>query len=123
MFILFAQMIGNRYERVQEQASSNAGVYQLVDTEKQVMDVTTSHPKVVVHFAHRDFKRCRIMDKHLQVFLLRGFYWFPSICFQRRRDASPNKLSLVSPNSFTLNSFNSWLKYRRWQSFILRQGS
>lgn len=55
------------YERALEQAASNAGVYQLVEHEKELMDITTSHPKVVVHFAHRDFKRCRIMDKHLQV--------------------------------------------------------
>ena len=31
------------------------------------MDFTTEIPRVVVHFAHRDFKRCRIMDQHLQV--------------------------------------------------------
>ena len=43
------------------------GQLETVETEKQVMDITTSCSKVVVHFAHRDFKRCRIMDGHLTV--------------------------------------------------------
>ncbi len=29
--------------------------------------VVTKTERVVAHFFHRDFERCRIMDKHLQV--------------------------------------------------------
>jgi hypothetical protein len=43
------------------------GSYDLVQTEKALMDMTTEIPRVVVHFAHRDFKRCRIMDGHMAV--------------------------------------------------------
>jgi hypothetical protein len=45
------------------------GSYDLVQNEKELMDLTTEIPRVVVHFAHRDFKRCRIMDGHLAVII------------------------------------------------------
>ena len=33
----------------------------------------TAAPRAVVHFFHRDFERCRIMDKHLAALAPRHF--------------------------------------------------
>lgn len=63
--------VGNRFQAAEQQRLGQqqpTGTLTLVDTEKDVMDMTTAHAQVVVHFAHRDFKRCRIMDAHLQVY-------------------------------------------------------
>lgn len=40
--------------------------------EKELMLMTTSTQKMLIHFAHKDFKRCQIMDKHLEVELCRS---------------------------------------------------
>ncbi len=29
------------------------------------MEVVTREPRVVCHFCHRDFERCKILDRHL----------------------------------------------------------
>lgn len=42
------------------------------------MDMTTEIPRVVVHFAHRDFKRCRIMDGHLAVIIILNVRHWPN---------------------------------------------
>ena len=61
-------MINTRFKDAAEKAAAiKYGTYDLVQTEKAIMDYTTEIPRVLVHFAHRDFKRCRIMDGHLQV--------------------------------------------------------
>lgn len=33
--------------------------------EKEFLEIVTRTPRVVVHFYHRDFERCKIADKHL----------------------------------------------------------
>lgn len=38
-----------------------------METEKDVLDLTTSEEKCVVHFYHEDFRRCAIIDTHLKV--------------------------------------------------------
>jgi hypothetical protein len=43
------------------------GEYLTIQIEKELMLMTTSTSKMLIHFAHKDFKRCLIMDKHLQV--------------------------------------------------------
>ena len=35
--------------------------------EKKFLDLTTTEKKCVVHFYHTDFRRCAIMDTHLEV--------------------------------------------------------
>lgn len=47
--------------------SSMFGTYDILRNEKDVLSVTTSIPFVVVHFAHRDYRTCLIMDKHLEI--------------------------------------------------------
>ncbi|KAI9008301.1 thioredoxin-like protein [Gaertneriomyces semiglobifer] len=41
------------------------GTYDTIRSEKEVLSITTSTKCCVVHFAHKDFRRCQLMDKHL----------------------------------------------------------
>ena len=43
------------------------GSYKDVTDEKEVMDITTKTKHCVIHFYHSDFRRCMIVDKHLEV--------------------------------------------------------
>ena len=43
------------------------GVYSELKEEKEFLQMTTKSPFVVVQFAHKDFKRCQIIDRHLSV--------------------------------------------------------
>ncbi|BFZ54715.1 hypothetical protein PYCC9005_001752 [Savitreella phatthalungensis] len=45
--------------------SEGHGTVQTLD-EEAVMVLSTKYPRVVVHFAHQDFAKCRVMDKHLE---------------------------------------------------------
>lgn len=45
----------------------NHGTYETVTTEKELMKITTTTKHVVVHFFHKEFRRCMIVDKHLDV--------------------------------------------------------
>ncbi|KAI5125011.1 hypothetical protein M0805_007435 [Coniferiporia weirii] len=38
-----------------------------VKDEKEVIRISANEKKCVIHFYHRDFKRCEIMDKHLEL--------------------------------------------------------
>ncbi|KAJ3123698.1 hypothetical protein HK100_011521 [Physocladia obscura] len=49
----------------QEMASNQHGTYENILSEKEVLKITTTTDKVVVHFYHKEFRRCQIMDKHL----------------------------------------------------------
>ena len=42
------------------------GEYSEATDEKEILKLTTTLPKVIVHFYHKDFKRCKILDYHLQ---------------------------------------------------------
>ncbi len=37
-----------------------------IKDEKELFDITTSQPRVVCHFFHPDFRRCAIIQKHLE---------------------------------------------------------
>ncbi|KAJ3359928.1 hypothetical protein HDU91_004768 [Kappamyces sp. JEL0680] len=52
--------------RRQAEASKLFGSYDVITMEKQLMLLTTSTEKMVIHFAHKDFKKCAVMDKHLE---------------------------------------------------------
>ena len=43
------------------------GTYETINDEKKLMLMTTSTNSMVIHFAHKDFKRCRIMDQHMEI--------------------------------------------------------
>ncbi|CAK0786039.1 hypothetical protein CVIRNUC_009252 [Coccomyxa viridis] len=48
------------------------GEYQEVE-EGDFLEIVTQAQRVVVHFYHRDFERCKLLDKHLQVLARKYF--------------------------------------------------
>jgi thioredoxin-like negative regulator of GroEL len=48
------------------------GTYEEV-AEGDFLEVVTKTPLVVAHFFHRDFERCRIMDRHLSALAVKHF--------------------------------------------------
>lgn len=42
------------------------GIYELFTQEKEVLRITTSVKNCIVHFFHSDFRRCLIVDEHLE---------------------------------------------------------
>ncbi|KAG0239153.1 thioredoxin-like protein [Mortierella sp. GBAus27b] len=47
-------------------AENDHGSYKDITDEKEVMDITVKTKHCVVHFYHSDFRRCMIVDKHLE---------------------------------------------------------
>lgn len=43
--------------------------------EQNFLDLTTSEDRCVIHFFHADFRRCAIMDTHLEVSNDTGNIW------------------------------------------------
>lgn len=56
-------------EQVMTLGVSNAEQVQ----EGDFLEVVTAAPRVVCHFFHRDFERCKIIDKHLTVLARKYF--------------------------------------------------
>ncbi|KAK3103390.1 hypothetical protein FSP39_018894 [Pinctada imbricata] len=42
------------------------GLYTEIEIEKGFLDLTTQEERCIIHFYHPDFRRCAIMDTHLQ---------------------------------------------------------
>ena len=47
--------------------SPTFGSYETINEEKKLMLMTTTTKTMVIHFAHKNFKRCRIMDQHMEI--------------------------------------------------------
>lgn len=54
--------------------SPDHGRYTELKDEKEVLSVTTATERVVAHFFHHDFQRCKIMDKHLEILAQRHIH-------------------------------------------------
>lgn len=53
--------------------TSQVGKYIRLDSEKEAIKLLEkAGRKVVLHFSHKEFKRCQIMDQHLEVRRRRG---------------------------------------------------
>lgn len=66
-------------EREKRQQMSHKGHGELSDiTEGEFLEVVTKTQRVVCHFFHKDFERCKIMDKHLK--LLAPKYFSTRFC-------------------------------------------
>lgn len=66
-----AKMKSEREKRAQ---MSHKGHGELTDiTEGEFLEVVTKTERVVCHFFHKDFERCKIMDKHLRALAPRYF--------------------------------------------------
>ncbi|KAJ2956638.1 hypothetical protein NQZ79_g7550 [Umbelopsis isabellina] len=61
------QEMQQELSRRQHMIENEHGSYEEIAKEKDVMKLTTTSKYVVVHFCHKDFRRCDIMDKHLKV--------------------------------------------------------
>ena len=48
-------------------ADADRGKYREVRDEKELLRVSYKEPRVVIHFAHKEFRRCAILDRHLEV--------------------------------------------------------
>jgi hypothetical protein len=59
-----------KFEYAQQQKQNEILKYECIAKEKALMQITTTTEKVIVHFCHKDFKRCRLIDKHLEVGIL-----------------------------------------------------
>lgn len=57
----------NRMVKLQEMSQNEHGLYTEVANEKEILKITTNAKLCVVHFFHKEFRRCQIMDKHLLV--------------------------------------------------------
>jgi thioredoxin-like negative regulator of GroEL len=74
-------------EREKRQLMSHQGHGELTDiTEGEFLNVVTNTKFVVCHFAHKDFERCKIMDKHLR--LLASKYFVTRFCRINAPDAA-----------------------------------
>ncbi|KIY49340.1 thioredoxin-like protein, partial [Fistulina hepatica ATCC 64428] len=59
------ELLRTEMDRAKAMAEQQYGQYTEVVDEKEVIRITASLPRCVVHFYHSNFKRCEIMDKHL----------------------------------------------------------
>ncbi|KAI9224596.1 thioredoxin-like protein [Blastocladiella britannica] len=60
-------------ERARAMRDSSHGSYREILDEKEILSITTSTQRCVVHFFHKDFRRCAIIDKHLTGLAQRHF--------------------------------------------------
>ncbi|CAG8591475.1 10883_t:CDS:2 [Diversispora eburnea] len=51
--------------KLQEMRQNDHGSYTEILSEKEILKITTTSKLCVVHFFHKEFRRCQIMDKHL----------------------------------------------------------
>ncbi|GAA5947114.1 hypothetical protein JCM3765_002163 [Sporobolomyces pararoseus] len=53
-------------DAAQRRQETGYGQYSEIKVEKVLLEKTSKAPRSVVHFFHPDFRRCKIMDKHLE---------------------------------------------------------
>eukprot|EP00128_Syssomonas_multiformis_P012768 Colp12_sorted_trinity150504_noHs@19788 len=58
---------------LQEMQASRHGVYEELEKEKDFLSATTSEQYVVCHFYLKDYKRCKIVDRHLELLAEKHF--------------------------------------------------
>ncbi|RKP13612.1 thioredoxin-like protein, partial [Piptocephalis cylindrospora] len=54
-------------DRAKTLRDSDRGRYTELQSEKEVLKVSTSEKRCIIHFFHKEFRRCKIMDKHLDI--------------------------------------------------------
>ncbi|WFD36949.1 hypothetical protein MCUN1_003841 [Malassezia cuniculi] len=70
----FREYRSRRLAEIQAEAAARRGAendgdrgkYREILDEKELLHTTAHEPKCVVHFAHKDFRRCKILDQHLE---------------------------------------------------------
>ncbi|CAG8696069.1 2216_t:CDS:2 [Ambispora leptoticha] len=67
------EQIKKEMQQLQEMRANDHGTLTEVTEEKEVLKITTSTKNCVVHFFHKEFRRCQIMDKHLKTLAQKHF--------------------------------------------------
>ncbi|KAF8472492.1 thioredoxin-like protein [Kalaharituber pfeilii] len=67
------QQLHDELARARRLKDQYHGSYREVTAEKEAMEATTSSKYSVIHFFHSDFRRCKIMDAHLEVLAQKHF--------------------------------------------------
>jgi len=52
--------------KIRDQRENDHGRYTEIFDEKEVVRVSANEKRCVIHFYHRNFQRCKVMDKHLE---------------------------------------------------------
>jgi len=53
-------------DTLNEMKLNRHGTYEEILSEKEVLKITTTEKRVIAHFFHKDFRRCQILDGHLE---------------------------------------------------------
>ncbi|RKP06776.1 thioredoxin-like protein [Thamnocephalis sphaerospora] len=56
----------DRMDELRVMQDNDHGTFKDLSDDKEVLEVTTKTQRCILHFYHQDFRRCQIMDKHLQ---------------------------------------------------------
>eukprot|EP00158_Paraphelidium_tribonemae_P001084 Partr_v1_DN23959_c0_g1_i2_m48920 putative thioredoxin domain-containing protein len=65
------EQLRREMNEVSDMKARQHGEYLEVLSEKEILEITTSEKRCVVHFFHNDFRRCQVMDGHLKVHIIR----------------------------------------------------
>ncbi|KAF8529041.1 thioredoxin-like protein [Hysterangium stoloniferum] len=60
------QELKQEVSKVRDMRENDHGKYSEITNEKEVIKICANEARCVVHFYHRNFLRCRIMDKHIE---------------------------------------------------------
>eukprot|EP00158_Paraphelidium_tribonemae_P001083 Partr_v1_DN23959_c0_g1_i1_m48919 putative thioredoxin domain-containing protein len=60
------EQLRREMNEVSDMKARQHGEYLEVLSEKEILEITTSEKRCVVHFFHNDFRRCQVMDGHLK---------------------------------------------------------
>ncbi|XP_071120956.1 uncharacterized protein LOC143083072 [Mytilus galloprovincialis] len=66
-------MLKKHAVNLNEMKEKQHGQYTEITEEKKFLDLTTTEKKCIVHFYHSDFRRCAIMDTHLEALATKHF--------------------------------------------------
>ncbi|KAG5358651.1 Thioredoxin domain-containing protein [Yarrowia sp. B02] len=58
--------LSRQMKEAKDGAQSGHGTVQTLDSDKDVLEATTSADRCVIHFFHPDFARCKVMDAKLE---------------------------------------------------------
>ncbi|KAH6579912.1 hypothetical protein BASA61_009898 [Batrachochytrium salamandrivorans] len=62
------EQLNAEVSRMRQLEQEKHGRYETVYTEKEILHITTTTDRCIVHFSHKDFRRCQLMDRHMEVF-------------------------------------------------------
>ncbi|KAH9250612.1 hypothetical protein BASA83_005559 [Batrachochytrium salamandrivorans] len=60
------EQLNAEVSRMRQLEQEKHGRYETVYTEKEILHITTTTDRCIVHFSHKDFRRCQLMDRHME---------------------------------------------------------